>query len=60
MSAQHLLSGSLAMKLIKTRLRSRLSDLNLEYLIKIAIEGPPLTDFDFEEILRIFNFFWEK
>ena len=32
------------MKLIKTRLRSRLSDSNLEHLIKISIEGPPLTD----------------
>ena len=27
------------MKLIKTRLRSRLSDLNLEHLMKIAIKG---------------------
>ena len=43
------------MKLIKTRLRSRLSDLNLEHLMKIAIEGPPLTDIDFEEILSIFK-----
>ena len=34
------------MKLIKTRLRSRLSDLNLEHLMKIAIEGPPLTDIE--------------
>ena len=34
------------MKLIKTRLRSRLSDSNLEHLMKISIEGPPLTDVD--------------
>ena len=32
------------MKLIKTRLRSRLSDSNLEHLMKISIEDPPLTD----------------
>ena len=43
------------MKLIKTRLRSRLSDMNLEHLMKIAIEGPPLTDVDFSEILDIFK-----
>ena len=30
------------MKLIKTRLRSHLSDSNLEHLMKISIEGPPL------------------
>ncbi len=28
------------MKLIKTRLRSRLPDSNLEHLMKISIEGP--------------------
>ena len=43
------------MKLIKTRLRNRLSDMNLEHLMKIAIEGPPLTDVDFSEILDIFK-----
>ena len=41
------------MKLIKTRLRSRLSQSNLEHLMKIAIEGPQLTDVDFDEILDI-------
>ena len=43
------------MKLTKTCLRSRLSDSNLEYLIKIGIEGPPLTDVDFNAILDIFK-----
>ena len=42
------------MKLIKNCLRSRLSDSNLEYLMKISIEGPPLTDVDFNAILDIF------
>ena len=41
------------MKLIKTRLRSRLSQLNLEHLMKIAIEGPQLTNVDFDEVLDI-------
>ena len=43
------------MKLIKTLLRSRLSDSNLEQLMKISIEGPPLTDVDFNAILDIFK-----
>ena len=43
------------MKLIKTRLRSRLSDSNLEHLMKISIEGPPLTDVDFNATLDIFK-----
>ena len=41
------------MKLIKSHLRSRLSDTNLEHLMKIAIEGPHLSDIDFTEILDI-------
>ena len=43
------------MKLNKTRLRSRLSDSNLEHLMKISIEGPPLTDVDLNAILNIFK-----
>ena len=43
------------MKLIKTRLCSCLSDSNLEHLMKISIEGPPLTDVDFNAILDIFK-----
>ena len=43
------------MKLIKTRLRNRLSDSNLEHLIKIAIEGPSISNVDFNEILDIFK-----
>ena len=43
------------MKLIITRLRSRLSDSNLEHLMKIRIKGPPLTDVDFNAILDIFK-----
>ena len=41
------------MKLIKTRLCSRLSQSHLEHLLKIAIEGPQLTDVDFDETLDI-------
>ena len=41
------------MKLIKTRLRNRLSHSNLEHLMKIAIKGPQLTDDDFDGILDI-------
>ena len=43
------------MKLIKTRLRSRLSDLNLEHLIKISIEGPPLTMWTLMQSLTFLN-----
>ena len=45
------------MKLIKSHLRtcSRLSDSNLEHLMKIAIEGPELTVVDFDGILGILN-----
>ena len=43
------------MKLIKTRLRNRLSDSNLEHLIKIAIEGPSISSVDFNKILDIFK-----
>ena len=41
------------MKLSKILLRSCLSDSNLEHLMKISIEGPPLTDVD--SILDIFK-----
>ncbi len=43
------------LKMIKTRLRNRLSDCNLDRLVKIAIEGPELTDVKFDEILDIFK-----
>ena len=43
------------MKLIKTRLRNRLSDSNLEHLMKIVIEGPSISNVDFNEILDIFK-----
>ena len=43
------------MKLIKTRLRNRLSDSNLEHLMKIAIEGASISNVDFNEILDIFK-----
>ena len=43
------------MKLIKTRLRSGLSNSNLEHLMKVAIEGPPLRDVDFNAIMDIFK-----
>ena len=35
------------MKFIKTRLRSRISDVNLARLMQITIEGPELTSVDF-------------
>ena len=54
------------MKMAKTRLCSRLNDVNLARLMKIAIEGPQLSKTDFSEIflkkhiphfvLVIFNF----
>ena len=43
------------MKLIKTRLRNRLSDVNLARLMRIAIEGPELTSVNFDEVLEIFK-----
>ena len=43
------------MKLIKTRLRSRISDVNLARLMRITIEGPELTSIDFNEILDVFK-----
>ncbi len=43
------------MKLVQNRLRNRLSDVSLAILMRIAIEGPELTDIDFEEILNIFK-----
>ena len=35
------------MKMIETRLRNRLSDANLQHLMRVAIEGPELKDVDF-------------
>ncbi len=43
------------MKMIKTRLRNRLSDENLIHLMRIAIEGPDLSEVNFNEILDIFK-----
>ncbi len=43
------------MKLIKTRLRSRLTEQNLARLMRIAIEGPELNEINFSEILDIFK-----
>ena len=43
------------MKMIKTRLRNRLSDANLQHLMRVAIEGPELKEVDFNEILEIFK-----
>ena len=43
------------MELIKTYLRNRLSDSNLEHLMKIAIEGPSISKMDFNKILDILN-----
>ena len=43
------------MKRIKTRLRNRLSDANLAHLMRIAIEGPELSWFNFDEVLKVFE-----
>ena len=43
------------MKLIKTHLSSRISDVNLARLMRITIEGPELASIDFKEILEIFK-----
>ena len=43
------------MKLVKTRLRNRITDDNLARLMRIAIEGPELTVVDFDKILDIFK-----
>ena len=44
------------MKLIKSRLRSRLSEISLTQLMKIAIEGPEkLSESDIEQIISVWN-----
>ena len=42
-------------KLIKNHLRSRLSDINLGRLMRIAIEGPQLSTVDFDQVLDIYK-----
>ena len=43
------------MKLVKSRLRNRINDINLSRLMRIAIEGPELSSVDFSEVLDIFK-----
>ena len=44
------------MKIIKSRLRNRLSDISLSHLMKVAIESPEhLSDSDLEKIVNIWN-----
>ena len=44
------------MKLIKSRLRSRLSEISLTQLMKIAIEGPDkLSESDIEQVISVWN-----
>ena len=38
--------------IVKTRLRNRISDVNLPKLMCIAIEGPDLSIIDFQEIVE--------
>ncbi|XP_064624543.1 uncharacterized protein C17orf113-like [Lineus longissimus] len=45
------------MKMIKTRLRNRLSAKNLDHLMRISIEGPPMSAVDFDAILDIWKEF---
>ena len=40
------------LRLIKLGLHSHIADSNLEHLMKVAIEGPPLKDVDFIGILN--------
>ena len=41
------------LKMIKTRLCSRLSEYNVAQLMRIAIEGPKIDAMEFEDILEI-------
>lgn len=43
------------MKLIKTRIRNSITDQNLGRLMRIAIEGPELSNVNFNEVLDIFK-----
>ena len=43
------------MKMVKTRLLNRISDVNLPKLMHIAIESPHLSITDFQEILEVFK-----
>ena len=43
------------MKMVKTRLLNRTSDVKLRKLMRIAIEGPHLSIIDFQEILKVFK-----
>ena len=43
------------MKMVKARLRNRISDVNLPKLMRIAIEGPDLSIIVFQEILEVFK-----
>ena len=42
-------------KLVKTRLRRRISDSNLAKLMRIAIEAPDLTTVDLNVIIDVFK-----
>lgn len=44
-----------AMNRIKTELRNRLKTSTLRFLIRISIEGPPLSDFNFERAADIWG-----
>ena len=41
------------MKMVETRLRNRISDVDMPKLMRIAIEGPDLSIIDFQEILEV-------
>ena len=43
------------LKVLKTRLHSRLSDCSVAQLMRISIEGPEIGAVEFEEILDIFK-----
>ena len=43
------------MNLIKNCIRSRLSDINFDRVICIAIEGPQLSTIDFEQVLSMYK-----
>ena len=57
LSAQHSVERSFSqMKLIKTRLCTRLGELSLSHLMNIAIESPEtLSEGDLEEVITVWN-----
>lgn len=47
--------GFSIMKLVKTRLRNCLKQETLTNVMRVAIEGPPLAEFEFDRAMKMFN-----